>query len=82
MNSRIKRKIKYYHKDDYTPVTHWVKTNDYGDWSDYHVDLFHEMVTSFVHAELRKICPLSINPKRLGSKPWYKLRLLIKLHEW
>ena len=82
MNSRIKRRIKYYHKDDYTPVTHWVKTNDYGDWREYHVDPFYEMVGKFVYTKLRKICPYSINPKRLGSKPWHKLRLLLKLHEW
>lgn len=82
MNSRIKRKIKYYHKDDYTPVAHWAKTNDYGDWREYHVDPFYEIVDKFVYTELRKICPLSINPKRLGSKPQYKLRLLLKTHRW
>lgn len=82
MNSRIKRKIKYYHKDDYTPVTHWVKTNDYGDWKEYHIDPFYEIVDKFVYTKLRKICPYSINPKRLGSKPWYKLRLLLKTHRW
>lgn len=82
MNSRIKRKIECYYKDDYTPVTHWVKTNDYGDWREYHIDPFYEIVDKFVYTELRKICPLSINPKRLGSKPRHKLRLLMKLHEW
>ena len=82
MNSRIKRKIECYYKDDYTPVTHWVKTNDYGDWREYHIDPFYEMVGKFVYMELRKICPLSINPKRLGSKPYYKLRLLLKTHRW
>lgn len=51
----------------------WKKTTPYGDWREYHKPTETDKKRMQMIAALKKIIPNGISPKRLGTKPWYKL---------
>jgi hypothetical protein len=60
----------------------WTKTTPYGDWREYHKPTETDKQRTQMIAALKKIIPNGISPKRLGTKPWYKLCLLYQQHHW
>lgn len=90
MNSRIKRRNKSWGQDGSLGNGNHSGFNEiherciggYGDWREYHKDYVYENIDKHIYAKLRKVCPYSINLKRLGSKPYRKLVLMLKTHEW
>lgn len=81
LNSRQRRRNHHVTDSTTTKNNGWIKTTPYGDWRDYHIDPYAEVIANQLH-HLIKCVPYSINKKRLGSKPWYKLILLQKMHQW
>lgn len=80
MNSRVKRKVRAWQLPR-EERTGWVKTTPYGDWREYHYDPYAEALASQL-VQLKQTIPNGINPKRIGTKPWYKRILLQKQHQW
>lgn len=90
MSSRIKRRNKCCgeggslgtgERTDFNE-RHKLSIGGYGDWREYHKDYVYEYVYKQIYAKLKTVCPYGINPKRFGSKPYRKLILMLKTHEW